>query len=76
MKDKMYIGGAKKISIIQDVYGSFVYPSTSYEPLQLNYWKVGYEEPTGRKQVVCRSLKQVNKVLEELGSSYRIKVVS
>lgn len=72
MKDKMYIGGAKKISIIQDVYGSFVYPSASFEPLQLNYWKVGYEEPTGRKQIVCRSKKQVNKLLLELGSKHQI----
>ena len=71
MKEKMYLGGVNKISIIQDVYGSFVYPSNEYIPVQLNYWKVGYEELGTRKQIVCRSKKQINKVLEELGCPKR-----
>jgi hypothetical protein len=69
----MYIGGKNKINIIQDVYGSFEYPSNEYKFIQLNYWKVSYQEPTGRKQIICRSLKKVNKVLSDLGSSYRLE---
>lgn len=73
MKGKMYIGGAKKISIIMDEYGSFIHPSNEFKPVVMNYFKVGYQEPTGRKQIVCRSKKQVNKLLNHLGSSYRLE---
>lgn len=73
MKEKLYIGGGNKISIIKDEYNSFLYPSNEFTPVVLNYYKIGYQSPTGRKQIVCRTKKQVNKQLELLGSSYRIE---
>lgn len=61
-----YIGGTYKVSIHKGEYDSFVYPSDIFVPKKETYYKIGYEKLGKRKMVVCRTKKQLHKILNEL----------